>query len=97
MQNWTYIMENFIAWSTQGYTNVVGFFFWPIMFSAVIGYIYIKQQSVVAAAVATIILFGAFATSGVFAGVEIIVQFFQIMVALAFTGLVLLFVARRKP
>lgn len=96
MQNWTYIMENFISWSTQGYVNVVGFFFWPIMFSAVIGYIYIKQQSVVAAAVAIIILFGAFAASGIFAGVEIIVQFFQVMVALAITGLVLLFVARRK-
>jgi len=87
-------MENFWAWSTQGYTDAVGFFFWPIMLSAIIGYIYLKNQSVVVAAVAILIFLGAFATSGIFIHVSAFVLILQLIVTLASAGLVVLFVSR---
>lgn len=79
----------------QGYVNALGFFVWPILFMAVIGYIYLKQESVVAAAVATLILSAAFVGTNLFAGVEVLVQFLQIVVALAFTGLIIYWIAKR--
>lgn len=90
-------MDNFMTWSTQGYVTVFGYFFWPIIFAGVIGYVYLKQQSAVSAAAAVIILFAGFVTTGIFADVDVLVQFFQIMVALAFTGLIILFLARGRP
>lgn len=87
-------MENFWAWSTQGYTETVGFFFWPIVLSAIIGYIYLKNQSVVAASVAILIFLGAFASTGIFIHVSAFVLILQLVVTLACTGLVVLFVSR---
>ena len=94
MNNFTYIFDNFISWSTEGYTEIVGFFFWPILIAVVIGYVYLSNQSVVTAAVATIILFGAFTSTSIFAGVAMFTMFFQGIVILAFTGLLLLFITR---
>ena len=94
MNNWSYIMENFWTWSLQGYTNTVGFFFWPIVFSTIIGYIYLKNQSVIAATAAILLLLAAFASSGVFIHVSVFVMLLQIIVALSCTGLVVLFVSR---
>jgi len=87
-------MENFWAWSTQGYTETVGFFFWPIMLSAIIGYIYLKNQSVVVASVAILIFLGAFASTGIFIHVSAFVLLLQLIITLACTGLVVLFVSR---
>jgi len=94
MNNFSYIFENFISWSTQGYTDIFYWFFWPILIAIVIGYVYLSNQSVVTAAVATIILFGAFASTSIFAGVSMFTMFFQGVVVLALTGLVLLFITR---
>jgi len=94
--NFTYIMDNFMEWSMAGYVNVLGFFVWPIIFVAIIGYVHLKQESAAAAAVATIMLSAAFIGTNLFAGVEVLVQFLQIMVALAFTGLIIYWVARRR-
>jgi len=94
MNNFTYIFENFISWSTEGYTEIVGFFFWPIIIAVVIGYVYLSNQSVITAAIAAIILFGAFASTGIFAGVGMFTMFFQGIVIIAFTGMVLLFLTR---
>ena len=94
MHNFTYIMENFWVWSTQGYTNVVGYFFWPIVLSAIIGYIYLKNQSAIAASVAILLFLSAFAFTGIFAHVSAFVMILQLVVSIACTGLVILFVSR---
>jgi len=53
-------MQNLVEWSTHGYVMALGFFFWPLVFTGIIGYVYLKQQSLVAAAMAILILFAAF-------------------------------------
>jgi len=58
--NFTDIIQNLVNWSTHGYVMTLGVFFWPILFTGIIGYVYLKQQSLVAAAVAILILFAAF-------------------------------------
>ena len=73
---------------TLGFTNIVGFFFWPIVFTVVIAYIYQKNRSALTATVATLIIFGALTTSNTFIQVPIIVSFFQIVVCLTVAGVV---------
>ena len=92
--NFTTIMENFWSWSLQGYTNVIGFFFWPIIFTSVIGYIYLKNQSALSAVIAILLIFGAFSSTGVLAGVPGLVMAFQLIVTIVSAVLVLLFVSK---
>lgn len=94
MHNFTYIMENFWTWSIQGYTDVVGYFFWPIVLSAIIGYIYLKNQSVVAASVAILLFLAAFGTTGIFAHVSSFIMILQLIVTFACSALVVLFLSR---
>ena len=94
MNNITYIMENFWAWSTQGYIDTVGYFFWPIMLSAAIGYIYLKNQSVIAAVVAILLFLAAFGSSGIFIHLSPFVMILQLIVTISLTGLVVLFLSR---
>jgi len=77
-----------------GYNMVLGVFVWPLIFCAVIGYIYLKQQSFVAAAVATMIIIAVFGNYLV--GMEIWVSLMYILVALAITGLFLIFLSKRR-
>ena len=92
MHNWTYWSEHLFELSMQGYVNVLGFFVWPLIFSAVIGYIYLKNQSVVAAAIAILIIFAAFGNYLV--GVDAWYSIMYIIVALAITALVLVFLTK---
>jgi len=80
----------------QGYTSdaSMGVFFWPIIFSAIIGYVYIKQQSFTAAAVAALIIFAAF--SNQLMKVPVFVNLMSILVSLAITGLILVFVTKLR-
>ena len=94
LTNFTTIMQDFWNWSFQGYTNVVGFFFYPIIFSAIIGYIYLKNQSALTATVAILLFFGAFGATGVFADVPYLVMAFQLIVTVVSAVLVLLFVSK---
>ena len=94
MNNFTYIWENFISWSTQGYVNVVDIFLWPIIFSVVVGYIYLSNQSATTGAVAIVIIFAAFTATGIFAQVGAFTMFMQLMASIIFTGLVLVFLTR---
>jgi len=90
------LQDDFIYFSFQGYETVFGMFFFPILFLVVIGYVYLKQQSVVAAAVAAIIMFAMTAAFDIVVIPQPIVILVQIVVALAFTGLIILWVARRR-
>jgi len=94
MNNFTYIMENFWTWSLQGYSTVVGFFFWPIILSTIIGYIYLKNQSAMAATVAILLFMAAFATTGIFTDVGPFIMILQIIVTLSSAALVVLFISK---
>ena len=92
--NWTNIQQNLIANMTLGFTNIVGFFFWPIVFTVVITYLYQKTHSAMVAASAILIIMGSLVTSNIFLQVPIIVSFFQIVVCLAVAGLVTVLLLR---
>ena len=94
--NFTYWQQHLVEFFTQGYTQVVGFFFWPIVFMGFIGYIYTKQQSVVAASVGILIICAGFAGEGIFMEVPVVMLFFQLVFALAITGLFVMFYLKRR-
>jgi hypothetical protein len=82
-----------MEWSFQGYINAMGFFFWPILFTAIIVYVYLKNQSMVAAAVAILIIVTVF--SNAFAGVNPYLNFLYIVVSLIVSGLILMIFIKR--
>ena len=92
--NFSYIQENLVEWSLQGYVNSLGFFFLPLMFIAVVGYVYFKQQSYVAAAIAALVMFSAFGEAML--GVEVFTMFLHILASLVVTVLFLVFLTRRR-
>jgi len=75
-----------------GYTNVLGVFLWPLIFSAIIGYIYLKNQSATVAAAGILIIFAAF--SNALIGVDPWYSLMHIIVALVITGLILVFLTK---
>jgi heme A synthase len=95
MHNFSYIAQHFMEWSTLGYTTLLGgAVFWSIMFMGIAGYIYLKNQSVVAFAVIILILLAAFGNT--LAGVEALMTLLHIFIALIFTGLLLLFISKYR-
>jgi len=87
-------MENFWSWSLQGYINAVGFLFYPIVFSAIIGYIYLKNQSALTAVIAILLFFGAFVGTNVLARVSAFNMIMYLIVTLVSAALVLVFVSK---
>jgi hypothetical protein len=83
-----------MQWSMQGYTIALGFFVWPIIFTSIIVYVYLKDQSVVAAAIAILIFVSAF--SDVFIGVPALYGFLHVLVALIIAGLFLVFFTKMR-
>jgi len=75
-----------------GYMNVLGVFVWPLIFTAIIGYIYLKNQSAVAGVAAILILFAAFGNA--LMGVDPWYSFMQIIVAIVVTALILVFITK---
>ena len=94
MHNFTYWMENLMDLSMQGYDTALGALVWPLIFSGVIGYVYLKQQSLVAAAVAAMIIICVF--GNYLMDVESWVSLMYILVSLAITGLFLMFLSKRR-
>ena len=92
--NFTYIRENLISWSLQGYENALGFLFFPLVFTGIIGYVYIKNQSVVILGVAILIIFAAFGNTLI--NVDAWVTVMQIIFALAITALFLYWFSKRR-
>ena len=80
-----------LDYSLSAYTGILGSFFYPVIFCGIIGYVYMKQQSVIAASVATLILFGAF---DIVTQVPMFVMIMHILVTIAVGALFLLFFAR---
>jgi len=94
MSNFTYWQENLLSQIMLGYETALGFFVWPLLFIAVIGYVYLKQQSFVAAAVAAMTIFAVFGNYLI--GVQTFVNLMYILVALAVTALFLIFLTKRR-
>lgn len=81
-----------IEYSMNAYEVVLGVFAYPLIFCGIIGYVYMKQQSVIAAAVATLILFAAFDLAILDAGIFVTIM--HIFVTIAIGALFLLFFSR---
>lgn len=81
-------------WAFSGYINAVGLFFWPIVFTVIIVYVYLKNQSFVTLAVAALIIFAAFGNA--LAGVGIWANILYISVSIIIAGLILLLFIRRR-
>ena len=94
MHNFTYIFSHFFEWSLQGYVHLLGFWFWPIVFTTVGGYIYMKQQSVVAWAIGMLILIAIMTNAVV--GVNVWFSIMHILVSLVVTGLFLVFITKYR-
>ena len=94
MHNWTYWIQNLPEQALLGYTNIVGVFLWPLIFTAIIGYIYLKNQSVAIAAVGILIIFAAFTNA--LMGIEPWYSLMYILVALVITALFLVFLTKMR-
>jgi len=94
--NFSYTQQHLIDFLFQGYFHVFGYFFWPIIFSVVVAYIYVKNTSAVSASVAILILLAGFGGTNALAHVPVVVQLFQLIVALSIAGLVVIFLTRRR-
>jgi len=94
MVNWSDWSSNLIGKSMAPYETVMGVFAWVLIFTGIISYVYLKQQSYVAAAVASLILLTAF--TNYLYGVETWITLMTVIIALSFTGLVILFIAKRR-
>ena len=84
-----------MEWSLQGYIVILGGgVFWATIFTVVSVYVYLKQQSMVAWAVAMLILFAAFGNA--LMGVGVWINLLHILIALSITGLFLLFLTKYR-
>jgi len=90
--NFTYIQHHIIEWSLQGYVTVFGFFFLPLFYMGIIGYVYTKMKSATAAVVAILIVVSA--AGEAFAGVPLLFSVLQILVALVMSILVVVLLTR---
>ena len=96
MVNWSDWSSNLVNKSMAGYETSMGIGAWILIFTGIIGYVYLKQQSYVAAAVASCVLLTVFAVGGYLISMESWIILITIFMCLAFTGLLLLFISKRR-
>jgi len=81
-----------INYSMSAYVNILGVFTYPLIFCGIIGYVYMKQQSVIAAAIVTLVLFAAFNVA--ILGATMFVTIMHIFITVAIGALFLMFFSR---
>lgn len=86
--NWTTFRADIATNSLLAFTTVFGFFFWPIFFSGVYIYIYMKTQSMISLVAAILLTLGGVVSSNILAGVPEFVMFLQVGVSLILGGMV---------
>jgi len=97
LSNFTYIREHLVQWSLQGYETALGAIFYVLIFTAIIGYVYLKQQSAVAAVIVILILITAFSTFiSQLSPFTPWVNMMLILSAIVITGLILIFYIRKR-
>jgi len=94
MVNWTEWTQNLVEKSMGPYEQVLGITAWALIFTAVIGYVYLKQQSLVAAAVATLVIVAVFVNY--MTGVPEWLNMMYIFVALAMAALFVTLFSKRR-
>jgi L-cystine uptake protein TcyP (sodium:dicarboxylate symporter family) len=94
--NWSNISGNWAEFISTGYTNVLGVWFYPIIFFGLVGYVYTVNRSAYSAAALLCIIFVVFSATGVFANVDTFSQVASGLATIAFAGgFVLLFAIKR--
>lgn len=78
----------------KGYVNALGFLVWPLIFSAVIGYVYLKNQSAVAAAAVALIIMCVFSSVLTHPNNGLWYSLMYILISLVITGLLLIFLTK---
>jgi len=96
MVNWSEWTGHLVEKGMGPYETVLGVSAWVLIFSAIIGYVYIKQQSYIAAAMASLVLLTAFISTGYITGVDSWVLLIVVLSSLAVTGLIILFISKRR-
>lgn len=94
--NFTNIHTELFEWILRGYERSMGAFFIPIVIAGIVTYVYLKNQSAVAAAVAILIIFSSFVSSAVLLQAPAFVLLMQGIVILAFSGLITYFYIKRR-
>jgi len=96
MVNWSEWSGHLVDKSMAGYETTMGMGAWVLIFTAIIGYVYLKQQSFVAAASAGIIILTSFAATGYLLDVDTWILMITIFISLALAGLFVLFISKRR-
>lgn len=94
MVNWSEWQNSLVEKSFGPYEAILGVFAWVLIFSGIIGYVYLKQRSYTAAAVAALVIVTVF--TNYWYGVETWLTIIYIFTALAFTALLLIFISKRR-
>jgi len=94
MHNFTYWSEHFFEMAFLGYQNAIGFLFWPLIFTAVLAYVYQKSQSLVAVAATILIITAGFGNH--LMNVNIYFSILHIFTALILSILVLIFITKMR-
>ena len=94
MVNWSDWSSDLIGKSMAPYETTMGVGAWILIFTGIIGYVYLKQQSYVAAAIASLVILTAFINY--LYGMEAWTNLIIILICLSLTGLLLLFIAKRR-
>lgn len=94
LHNFTYIQQHFVDWAMSGYVAILGVFVWPVIFTAVIGYIYLKNQSLLITVAAILMVMAVFGNA--LTGMEIWMNLLYVFTALIIAALFLIFFVRRR-
>jgi hypothetical protein len=78
----------------SGYTTVLGVFVWPLIFTAILGYVYLKNQSLLMVAAGALMIMAVFGNA--LMGVEAWINLLYVMTALIVAALFLIFFVRRR-
>jgi len=94
LHNFTWIQQHFVEWTMSGYTTVLGVFVWPLIFTGIIGYVYLKNQSLVIAVAAILMIMAVFGNALV--GVDVWINLLYVFSAIVIAVLFLIFFVRRR-
>jgi hypothetical protein len=94
MHNFTYIQQHLIEWCMTGYTNVLGVFVWPLIFTGVLGYVYLKNQSLLMVVAGILMIMAVFGNA--LLGVDAWINLLYVFTAIVVAALFLIFFVRRR-
>ena len=78
----------------SGYTTALGVFVWPLIFSAILGYVYLKNQSLLMVAAGALMIMAVFGNALI--GMEVWINLLYVLTALIIAALFLIFFVRRR-